>query len=139
MRRGEKALVTIKPKWGFRHPDLMDKVRIPQGWESEEKLKILRKRRIYYEVKLYDWIVRHDLDADGMLIKTIHDRGVGYDRPFDFDELVLDLKVYQIVDGKEVIYQQLESQPTFMHERKHVSLILKKILQSMKTKERVSC
>lgn len=94
MRRGEKALVTIKPKWGFRHPDLMERVRIPTGWESEEKLQILRKRRIFYEVKLYDWIVRHDLDADGMLIKTIHDRGVGYDRPFDFDELVLDLKVF---------------------------------------------
>lgn len=74
-----------------------------------------------------------------MIIKTVHDRGVGYDRPFDYDELVLDLKVYQIVDGKEIVYHQLESQATFMHERKHVSLILKKILQSMKTKERVSC
>lgn len=46
-------------------------------------------------MKLYDWIVRHDLDADGMLIKTIVNRGIGYDRPFDFDEIVLDLKVYQ--------------------------------------------
>lgn len=69
-------------------------IKYPEGWESGENLEILKKRRVYFEVKLYDWVVRHDLDADGNLIKTIFDRGVGYDRPFDFDELTLDAKIY---------------------------------------------
>ena len=74
-----------------------------------------------------------------MLIKTIHERGVGYDRPFDYDEINIDLKVYQHVDGKTRVYEQYEGLETLMQERKHVSLVLKKILQSMKTKENVSC
>ena len=98
MRRGEKSLVMIKPKSGFRHPEYRDQIKIPEGWESEEKKRLLLKRRVYYEVKLYDWIVRHDLDADGMIYKTIWDRGEGYDRPFDYDELILDFKEYQITD-----------------------------------------
>lgn len=55
-------------------------------------------------MKLYEWTVRHDLDADGMIIKTIHDRGVGYDRPFEYDEITIDLKVYQIINDEEVVY-----------------------------------
>lgn len=107
MRRGEKALVMIKPKWAFRHPEFRNDIKIPEGWESEEKLKLLLKRRVYYEVTLYDWIVRHDLDADGMIYKTILDRGEGYDRPFDFDELTIDFKEYQLNDdGTEVVFQE---------------------------------
>lgn len=48
--------------------------------------------------------MRHDLNADGMIIKTIHERGVGYDRPFDFDEINIDLKVYQVINDQEVVY-----------------------------------
>lgn len=84
----------IKPKSAFRHPEYQEYLAFPEGWQEEEKKEILRKRRVFYDVKLYDWIVRHDLHADGNMIKTIHERGVGYDRPFDFDEIVLDLKVY---------------------------------------------
>lgn len=43
--------------------------------------------------------MKHDLDGDGMLIKHILSRGVGYDRPFDIDEIKVDLKVYQILDN----------------------------------------
>ena len=45
-------------------------------------------------MKLHDWIIRNDLDGDGMIIKTIHERGVGYDRPYEFDEITIDLKTY---------------------------------------------
>ena len=43
---------------------------------------------------MYDWITRHDVDGDGMILKTVHDKGIGYDRPFDYDEICIDLKVY---------------------------------------------
>lgn len=94
MRRGEKAEIMVKPKAGFNRAENAHTIQYPTGWDTEEKRKILKKRRIYYEVKLFDWIVRHDLDGDGMILKTMTQRGVGYDRPFDFDELTLNLKVY---------------------------------------------
>lgn len=54
---------------------------------------------------MFDWVVRHDLLGDKNLIKTIISRGDGYDRPTLFDELNVDLKVYQKgEDGSEVIF-----------------------------------
>lgn len=84
----------IKAKWGYGKEENQDKLVFPKGQEEGEKAAKLRKRRIFYEVVLHDWIVRHDVDGDGLIIKTIHDRGVGYDRPIDFDEITLDLKTY---------------------------------------------
>lgn len=94
MRRGEKSLITIKPKHAFGkdEPNLV----FPPGYESGENKAIICKRRVYYEIKLHDWLIKHDLDGDGLMIKTIYNKGVGYDRPFDHDEIVIDLKVYQI-------------------------------------------
>lgn len=94
----------IKPKYGFANENNKSIIQLPKGWESEEKQMILRKRRIYYDVKLYDWIIRNDIDGDKMIIKTIKKRGVGYDRPFDYDEINLDIKIYQDNNGKEVVY-----------------------------------
>lgn len=94
MRRGEKSKIMIKPRWGYGRESDQDTLVFPEGWTSEEQKKILKSRRIFFEVKLYDWIVRHDLDGDGMLLKTMHTKGVGYDRPFEFDELTVDIKAY---------------------------------------------
>lgn len=101
MRRGEKSKIMVKPKNAFRHPEVQGLIRYPPGWDTPEKIEILKKRRVYYDVKLFDWTIRHDLHADGMLIKTIHDRGVGYDRPFDWDEVLIDLKVSQLLPPEE--------------------------------------
>jgi len=37
MRKGEKALVMVKPAWGYAMPDFSDQVEFPKGWESGEK------------------------------------------------------------------------------------------------------
>jgi hypothetical protein len=66
----------------------------PPGWDTPEGRETLAKRRVFFEVTLLDWSVKHDLDGDGMIIKTIFNKGVGYDRPFDFDEFTIDLKIY---------------------------------------------
>lgn len=118
----------VKPKYAFRHPEFQEYLKFPEGWDQGEKRENLRKRRVFYDVKLYDWVIRHDLHADNMMIKTILERGVGYDRPFDFDEIVMDLKVYQIVDGQEVVYQELKDHPTLIHNSKYVCNVLKKIM-----------
>ncbi len=101
MRKGERSLIMVKPKWGYARPEGQGILQYPQGWDTKEGRTMLQKRRIYYEVKLVDWEVRHDLDGDGMIIKTIHNKGVGYDRPFEFDEMTLDVKTYQYLTKEE--------------------------------------
>ena len=53
------------------------------------------KRRVFFEIKLHSWIVRHDINGDGLLIKTINQRGNGIDRPFALDEVLVDFCLYQ--------------------------------------------
>ncbi|TNV85630.1 hypothetical protein FGO68_gene3643 [Halteria grandinella] len=138
MRKGEKSLIMVKPKHAFGRPEGQDYLQWPKGWESEEQKEILRKRRVYYIVKLYEWAVKHDLDGDGMLIKNILERGVGYDRPFEVDEVKLDLKIYQTLnDGTEKVYMDMKGLETVIQDHVNIWNTTRKILQSMKTKERV--
>lgn len=89
-------------------------------------------------MKLYEWAVKHDLDGDGMLIKNILQRGVGYDRPFEVDEVKLDMKIYQTLsDGDEKVYMDVKGLETVMQDQSNIWHTTRKILQSMKTKERV--
>lgn len=89
-------------------------------------------------MKLYEWAVKHDLDGDGMLIKNILQRGVGYDRPFEVDEVKLDMKIYQTLsDGNEKVYMDVKGLETVMQDQSKIWHTTRKILQSMKTKERV--
>ena len=42
-----------------------------------------------------------------MLLKTIHERGDGYDRPSLYDELLFDLKVFQQAeDGTQTVFTE---------------------------------
>jgi hypothetical protein len=98
MRQGEKSLVMCKPKWGYNHETLGDKVKFPtkDGWDSEDRRDQLKNRRAFFEVTLLDWIVRHNLLGDDKcsIMKTIHERGTGYDRPSNHDEITFSYKVY---------------------------------------------
>lgn len=138
MRRDERALIMMKPRQAFNRAENQDMLRWPPGWDTEDKKSILRKRRVYYEVKLYSWSVKHDLDGDGMLLKSILERGVGYDRPFEYDEVTLDLRVWQVLnDSSEKVYQEYSGLETLMSNTEHISNTTKKVLQSMKTNEKV--
>ena len=45
-------------------------------------------RRVFFDVELHDWTIRHDILGDGgSLLKTIKQKGEGYDRPREFDEI----------------------------------------------------
>jgi hypothetical protein len=124
MRRNEKALIMVKPKWGYGREDNKEALVYPEGWNTPEGREILQKRRLYYEVKLLDWSVKHDLDGDGMIIKTIHNKGIGYDRPYDYDELTVNLKIYQ----GSTVYLNLESHNLLMTDKDIVTPLIKKIL-----------
>lgn len=94
MRRGERSRIMIKPQSAYNHPKHKNEIVIPKGWDSEEKLKELRSRRVFFEVILHDWIARYDINADGLLIKTVKKKGDGFDRPGMHDEVVADFKMY---------------------------------------------
>lgn len=100
---------------------------------------MLRKRRLFYEVKLHSWIVKHDIDGDKNIIKTIVERGVGYDRPFDLCEITLDMKVYTKEGENEIVYEEYMELSTKMTDKERITPCIKKIINSMKTRERVSC
>lgn len=92
MRKGESALIMIKPKFGYNHEKFIDQVKIPDDLPDQLK-KDLRTRRTFFEVTLFDWIVKHDLIGEGSIIKTISQRGEGFNRPEKFDELNFTLEV----------------------------------------------
>ena len=94
MRKGERSRVMIKPLWAYNHGKHKDNIVLPKGWDQEEKLKMLRSRRVFFEVKLHDWISRYDINGDSLLIKTVKKKGEGFDRPGLSDEVVVDFKMY---------------------------------------------
>ena len=136
MRRGEKSLIMIKPKWAFAREEGQGVLKYPEGWDTPDKIDTLKKRRIYYEVKLLEWSVKHDLDGDGLIIKSIFNKGVGYDRPFEFDEITISLHIHQeLLDD----HYKADSLSTVMTNTQLLSPLLKKILQTMKQDEKNSC
>ena len=89
MRRDEKSLIMVKPKFGYDYEPYKDSVLIPDGFDRD----LFRQRRAFFEVHLVDWIVKHDLLGEGSIIKTINKRGSGYDRPEKYDEIGFKIKV----------------------------------------------
>lgn len=94
MRAGEKSRIMVKPRWGYDNPKTKDTVFYPRGWDTEEKKAILQKRRVFFEVTLHSWTVRHDILGDGLLVKTLLKKGKGFDRPSLNDKVECHLKIY---------------------------------------------
>jgi hypothetical protein len=65
MRKGERSKVMIKPAWGYGMPEYCDKVKFPKGWEEGERRQKLLTRRSFFEIKLHDFVIRHDINGDG--------------------------------------------------------------------------
>lgn len=74
--------------------------------------------------------------GDGNIIKTVHERGSGYDRPYTHDEIVLDLKMHQ--EGQEKALLHLNEEELLMNEENVITPLIKKILQTMKQGEEIS-
>ena len=77
----------VKPKWGYNYQENRDVVFFPRGWGEGEKKEQLLTRRVFFEVTLHDWVVRHDINGDGILIKTLLQKGEGMDRVGFHDEI----------------------------------------------------
>lgn len=132
MRKGEKAKVMVKPAWGYAMPEYTNEVQFPKGWESGDRRELLLRRRAFFEIKLHDWTIRNDVDGDGKIVKTVHSRGYGMDRPGDFDEIQLALKIFQ----GDQIFCDYDCIELYMTNKKIVTPIVFKVLTTMKLEER---
>lgn len=67
--------------------------------------------------------------GDKQLIKTISERGEGYDRPTLYDELFLDLKVYQKAeDGSEIVFESIIDGEHLMTDAEVITPVVKRVL-----------
>jgi hypothetical protein len=98
---------------------------------TEELFEILKTKVVYWEVELHDWLVRVDIDGDGLLMKTVHQKGKGYDRPYEIDEINFNMKIYQ---GEKIIFDKDDIKIICSNEE-YLSNTIRKILKSMKKKE----
>lgn len=134
MRKNEKAKITIQKKYAFARKEKREDLRLPKGYEDQESdnYKKLMTHGVIYEVKLLDWIERVDIEADGNFIKTIKQKSPRneWENPRDFDEIKLNLKVYQ---GLNVFLERGEWETTMKNEE--IPLTLFKILESLKRGE----
>jgi hypothetical protein len=86
---------------------------------------------VFFEVKLHDWIVRHDINGDGILIKTVLQKGQGLDRVGFHDEINLDLKIYQ----KDKVFCEVSDLKTSASNKNEIPKTVCTILESMKKGE----
>ena len=134
MRKGERSKVMVKPAWGFAMPEHAESVKFPPGWETGEKRLQLLNRRAFFEITLHDFVIRHDLDGDGKIFKTIHERGFGFDRPGLYDEIRIDLKIYQ----NDKVFVEIESVELLMTNHKIITPLVAKVLKTMKEGEKIT-
>ena len=69
------------------------------------------------------------------MIKTVHQKGQGLDRVGLYDQINLDLKIYQ----KDVIYREEKNLTSIVCDTKVIPKTIRTILESMKQGEVISC
>lgn len=126
----------MKPKYGYDYPESRKNIFFPRGWDTEEKKAILKKRRVFFEVELFDWVVRHDIQGDGLLVKTIHQRGRGFDRPSKNDNICINIKIYQ---HHKVFLEKEGLRAELQPDCKELYASVQRIVESMKAKEKATC
>lgn len=85
---------------------------------------------------LKDWTIKHDLFGEGSIMKTINEKGVGYDRPSKHDELLFSVKVSQ--QGKTLLENPKVALCYENQESEYVTPTISKILASLKREEKAS-
>ena len=125
----------VKPKWGYNYEKNKDTLIFPKGWNEGEKKEAIMTRRVFFEIKLHDWVVSHDIHGDGLLIKTVHQRGSGLDRVSLHDQIKIDLKIYQ----RDTIFREEKDLVTLVRDQKNIPKTIKVLLESMKRGEVISC
>ena len=128
MRKGERARVMVKPKYGYAYKS-KEPIFFPRGWTDEDKKQQLMSRRVFFEIKMHEWTVRHDLNADGIFVKTVKAKGQGFHKPVYFDEVTFKVKMFQ----KHKTFWEEDSVTCKLNDEEALPLTAKTILQTMKS------
>ena len=112
MRKGEKSLIKLEPKYGFKKVEFEDldrfcqteKLEKDENYKGENYIKDLfekmKKNTIMYEVELIDYVKIFDLTGNKNLMKRILKDGIGMDKPYNDNEVVINLKL--IKNGENI-------------------------------------
>jgi hypothetical protein len=98
MRKGEISKIRIKRKHGFGRPLRVEELNFPEGYTEEgPKRTRLTTETIIYEVELVDFIVRNDIEANGIFLKyPDHPAEKNeWETPKDRDEIMYDFELKQ--------------------------------------------
>ena len=144
MRKGEESLVKLEPKYGFKKVDFEDFNRFcetekiyknKENVNNENYIKDLfekmKKNTIMYEIELIDYIKMFDLTGEKNLLKRILNDGIGVDKPYSDNEIIINLKL--IKNGENIV--DIQNIDTRLTEEVFTSAECV-IIKSMKKKEK---
>ena len=144
MRKGEESLVKLEPKYGFKKVDFEDFNRFcetdkiykdKENLNNENYIKELfekmKKNTIMYEIELIDYIKMFDLTGEKNLLKRIINDGIGVDKPYSDNEVIINLKL--IKNGENLV--DIKNIDTRLTEEVFTSAECV-IIKSMKKKEK---
>ena len=113
MRKGEQSLVKLEPKYGFKKVEFEDlgrfceisKFFIDKEYKGENYTKDLfekmKKNTIMYEIELIDYVKMYDLTGNKNLLKRIINAGIGLDKPYTDNEVIVNIKL--IKNGENLL------------------------------------
>ena len=144
MRKGEESLVKLEPKYGFKKVDFEDFNRFcetekiykdKENASNENYIKDLfekmKKNTIMYEIELIDYIKMFDLTGEKNLLKRILNDGIGVDKPYSDNEVIINLKL--IKNGENIV--EIQNIDTRLNEEVFTNAECV-IIKSMKKKEK---
>ena len=144
MRKGEESLVKLEPKYGFKKVDFEDFNRFCETdkiYKDKEKannenyikdlFEKMKKNTIMYEIELIDYIKMFDLTGEKNLLKRIINDGIGVDKPYSDNEVIINLRL--IKNGENIV--DIQNIDTRLSEEVFTSAECV-IIKSMKKKEK---
>ena len=114
MRKGEQSIVKLEPKYGFKKVEFEDLDRfcetekIYRDKEEDNKdenyiknlFEKMKKNTIMYEIELIDYVKIFDLTGNKNLMKRIISEGIGVDKPYMDNDVIINSKL--ILNGETI-------------------------------------
>ena len=114
MRKGEQSIVKLEPKYGFKKVEFEDLDRFcetekiyrdkEENNNDENYIKNLfekmKKNTIMYEIELIDYVKIFDLTGNKNLMKRIISEGIGVDKPYMDNDVIINSKL--ILNGETI-------------------------------------
>lgn len=119
MAKGEKAKVTLKPKYAYG--------------AAGSPPKIPENATLIFEMELLSWTSKRDVFGDGTVVKTEISPGEGWERPGSLAEATLAVVATEMEpDGRTEVKQLHDGQVTFTFGSAQVPEAWEKVIQDMK-------